>query len=175
MRSENLPEAKDNNLSEVPVGTLLRPLLPPNARAALFGIGAVLREDDYAGMYLMSLLAPIAGEDLLLVEGSTAPESCTGVIRSFKPDTVIVFDAARMGRQPGDYSVLSPDEISGATFSTHMLPLPVTLSYLEASCGCITAYVGIEPCSTGQGIGMDPHVKAGVERLAKELREVMRR
>jgi len=171
MRQEDTPKTADVSLNAVPVGTLLRPLLPPNARAVLFGIGAELREDDYAGMYLMSLLAPLAGDDLLLVEGSTAPESCTGVIRNFRPDTVIVFDAARMGRQPGDYAVLSPGEITGATFSTHMLPLPVTLSYLEASCGCITAYVGIEPWSTGQGIGMDHRVKAGVQRLAQELHE----
>ena len=148
---------------------LLRPLLPPQSRAALLCVGSELREDDYAGMYLSTLLAKRRVEGLLVVEGFTAPESCTGPIRDFKPDAVIVFDAAWMGKKPGEYALLSPQEITGATFSTHMLPLPVTLSYLEMTCGCKTAYVGIQPRSIGQGIGMDPAVKAGVERLALEL------
>ena len=75
---------------------------------------------------------------------------------------VLVIDAARMGKAPGEYGLLKPSEISGATFSTHMLPLPVTLSYLEYSCGCTTAYLGIEPATTEQGIGLSPAVKAGV-------------
>lgn len=161
--------------SGVSVGEMLRPLLPPNKKTVLFGVGSVLREDDYAGMYLMRLLSSLNGGDLMIVEGASAPECCTGVIREFQPDAIIVFDAARMGLQPGEYTVLCPDEITGATFSTHMLPLPVTLSYLETLCGCTTAYVGIQPHTTEQGIGMDPRVKAGAERLADELRTVLTR
>jgi len=63
----------------------------------------------------------------------------------------------------------------GATFATHMLPLPVTLSYLEQSCGCETAYLGIEPVSTEQGIGLSPAVKAGVKQLIGELSRLLER
>lgn len=155
------------------VAECLRPLLPPHGRAALLGVGAELRQDDYAGMYLAGLLKPYGSGSLLVVEGSTAPESCTGPIRRFAPGAVIVFDAARMGKTPGDCALLRPEEITGATFATHMLPLPITLSYLEACCGCTTAYVGIEPASIAQGIGMDRRVRAGVEQLAAALIAVL--
>lgn len=145
----------------------LSPLLPPRARTVILGVGSELRQDDFAGAYLARLVAERAdGEHLLAVDGSTAPENCTGVIRAFRPDAVIVVDAARMGASPGQYALLDADEITGATFSTHMLPLPLTLAYLEAACGCAVAYVGIEPASTDVGVGMDKRVRAGVERLA---------
>lgn len=160
-------------MSDGEFASLMRPLLPPHARAAFLCVGSELREDDFAGMYLASLLSGRSKGDLLVVEGSTAPESCTGPIRRFAPDTVIVFDAAHMGRAPGEYALLSPEEIAGVSFSTHMLPLPITLSYLETVCGCRAAYVGIQPHSTGQGLGMDPRVRAGTERLAAELLSLM--
>lgn len=152
------------------VAEQLRPLLPPAARTVVLGVGSELREDDFAGSYAARLLAAHAdGRSLLTVEGGTAPENFTGVIRAFAPDAVIVLDAAEMGIAPGEYRVLDPKQITGMTFSTHMLPLPVMLSYLEAACGCVSAYVGIQPVSVGQGIGMDKSVRAGAERLAAEL------
>lgn len=154
----------------------LRPLLPPHARTAVLGVGAELRRDDYAGTYAAHLLSTCAdGKTFLTVEGGTAPENFVGVIRSFAPDAVIVIDAAGMNTEPGTYALLRPEEITGATFSTHMLPLPVTLSYVETSCGCMTAYVGIQPVSVEQGIGMDERVRAGAERLAREIAELMGR
>ena len=48
-----------------------------------------------------------------------------------------------------------------------------TLSYLEQSCGCETAYLGIEPVSTEQGIGLSPAVKAGVKQLIGELSRLL--
>ncbi|NJP40093.1 hydrogenase 3 maturation endopeptidase HyCI [Oscillospiraceae bacterium HV4-5-C5C] len=160
------------------VARALRPLLPPLARTVLLGVGSELRRDDYAGSYAARLLTEQAGLSaarlpFLAIEGGTAPENLVGVIRSFRPDAVIVLDAAGMSLAPGSCAILSPDDITGATFSTHMLPLPVTLSYIEQTCGCRTAYIGIQPVSVAQGIGMDPRVKTGTESLVQELTAVM--
>lgn len=153
----------------------LRALLTPDTRVAILAVGSRLNGDDYAGMAAAQLLKPLAdGKRLLIAEGANAPENCTGQIRAFAPHAVIVIDAAHMGRAPGQYALLRPAQITGATFSTHMLPLPVTLSYLEAACGCATAYIGIEPESVGQGIGMCAAVEAGVRRLAEELSEMLK-
>ncbi len=153
----------------------LAPLLRPNARAAILAVGSRLNSDDYAGMAVAELLKPLSdGQTLWIAEGSTAPENCVGELRAFSPDAVIVIDAARMGKAPGEYALLSPAQITGATFSTHMLPLPVTLSYLEAACGSRTAYIGIEPRSTAQGLAMCIEVQQGVRRLAQELEALIR-
>ncbi len=145
-----------------------------NLRVAIFGVGARLRMDDYAGMAAIDALVSrnIASDRLLLVSGGSAPENLTGVIRAFKPDVVIVIDAAEIGLTPGEYRVLDPERIAGATFCTHMLPLPVTLHYLEQTCGCQSAYIGIQPASTEQGIGLSAKVEAGVARLAEEIAEM---
>ena len=152
----------------------LAPLLAQSHRVAILAVGSRLNGDDYAGMAVGALLKPMEdGQTLLIAEGSNAPENCTGQIRGFQPDAVIVIDAARMGKTPGEYAILRPEEITGATFSTHMLPLPVTLNYLETTCGCVTAYIGIEPRSVEQGIGMCTEVEAGVRKLAAELAEML--
>lgn len=153
----------------------LAPLLTKSSRVAILAVGSQLNSDDYAGMVVGALLKPIEdGQTLLIAEGSNAPENCTGQIRTFQPDVVLVIDAAFMGMSPGEYAILRPEEITGATFSTHMLPLPVTLNYLEATCGCVTAYIGIQPESVEQGIGMCADVEAGVQKLASELTKMLR-
>lgn len=154
----------------------LLPLLPPHARTAVLGVGSELRHDDYAGSYAARQLAACAdGKTFIAVEGGAAPENLTGVLRAFAPDAVIVIDAADLHAEPGTCALLRPEEITGATFSTHMLPLPVTLSYVEACCGCTTAYVGVQPASVGLGLGMDARVQQGVDRLVRQIREQLAR
>ncbi len=153
----------------------IRELFPPHRRCVLLGVGNELCRDDYAGMAVVRKLKE-QGEfpGFLAVEGGSAPENVTGVITEFHPDAVIVVDAAFCGLNPGEYTVLSPDRITGKTFSTHMLPLPVMLSYLEAACGCVSAYIGMEPFCVEQGIGMDPAVADGVNKLAEEILAILR-
>lgn len=152
----------------------LKPLF--QLRTAIFGVGAALRMDDHAGVAAIEALkaAGVESERLLLVEGGSAPENLTGVIRSFDPDALIVIDAAELGLAPGEYRVLDPKKIAGATFCTHMLPLPVTLHYLEQTCGCVSAYIGIQPASTEQGIGMCAEVENGVEGMVREITDMVR-
>ena len=153
----------------------LAPLLAQSRRVAILAVGSRLNGDDYAGMAAGELLKPMEdGQRLLIAQGSNAPENCTGQIRAFRPDAVLVLDAAHMEKSPGEYALLRPEEITGATFSTHMLPLPVTLNYLEAACGCRTAYIGIQPRTLEQGIGMGAQVEAGVRQLAAERTELLR-
>ena len=148
----------------------IRNLFPPYHRCALLGVGNELCMDDFAGMEVVrTILRHGEFRDFLAVEGGSAPENVTGVITSFAPETLIVVDAAFCGLSPGEYTVLSPDDITGKTFSTHMLPLPVMLSYLESVCGCTSAYIGIQPFCVDQGIGMHPDVQNGVLRLSKEI------
>jgi hydrogenase 3 maturation protease len=144
--------------------------IKPGLKIAVLGIGSTLRSDDAAGMYCIALLNKLVkNENVLLMAGSTAPENFTGVIKKFAPDKLFIVDAAYIGLLPGETKVVSASDISGVSFSTHMLPLPVMLKYLAAEVHCDVIFVGIQPLCTEQGFQMNEAVKTGTEHLAKEF------
>ncbi len=153
---------------------LLTQALRPPRRAAVLGIGSVLRSDDAAGMRFIELLGEyVRREDVLLLAGSTAPENFTGVIKKFAPDTLFLVDAAHMDCQPGEVGVLPAEAITGMSCSTHMLPLPVMIRYLEHEIGCPVVFLGIQPKEIGPGLGMCGEVEEGVRGLARLFREAL--
>lgn len=144
--------------------------MQPGQKYAVLGIGSALRSDDAAGMYFIELLGNLVQQDdLLLIAGSTAPENFTGVIKNFAPDRLIIVDAAHIGLLPGEVKVVPACDISGVSFSTHMLPLSVMLKYLESETGCDVLFIGIQPKCTDQGLCMSDEVKKGTEHLAEDF------
>ena len=151
-----------------------------NARVAVVGVGSELCRDDEAGLYLVDCLAKRigltvgeAGDRLLLVKGGPAPENFTGIIKAFRPDLLLVVDAAYLELPAGSIQILPEERATGLSFSTHMLPLPMMLAYLKLECACETCLVGIQPATTEQGLGMTPRVKEGAELLAEILVKVL--
>lgn len=139
-------------------------------RAAVLGVGSVLKADDAAGMYVAQKLSErISNENVLILQGSTAPENMTGVIKEFQPDTLLIIDAAYMGQKPGDIRIIEDDEIDGLSFSTHMLPMSVMLNYLRLYIRCEVICIGIEPESTELGEEMCD----SVTKAANELTDVL--
>ena len=152
----------------------LQEKIPRGQKTAFLGVGSVLRSDDGAGMHFIEKLSSaIQRDDLLMVAGSTAPENFTGVIRGFAPATLFIVDAAFMGLPTGEIQVLEPDQIDGLSFSTHMLPLPVMLKYLELETKCEVICIGIQPCNTELGLSMCEKVSAAAEQLAELFQEVL--
>lgn len=148
----------------------LKTNVQPGLKIALLGVGSTLRSDDAAGMYFIELIGKLLHrKDLLLIAGSTAPENFTGVIKKFAPDKLFIIDAAYMGLAPGESRVVPAAEISGISFSTHMLPLTVMLKYLETEAPCDVIFIGIQPKYTDQALPMSDVVKKGTERLVDKF------
>ncbi len=144
---------------------VLRNKLAVSKHPAVLGVGSVLKADDAAGMILAEKLKKSAPDGMLVTAGSTAPENFTGVIKAFSPDTLFIADAAEMGLAPGDIRIIDTDDIAGISFSTHMLPLSLMLSYLKAEIGCEVVCIGIQPQSTAFGEPVCAAVAAAVENL----------
>ena len=148
----------------------LKNSIQPGEKYAVLGIGSILRSDDAAGMHFIELLGDLVKQDdVLIIAGSTAPENFTGVIKNFAPDKLFVVDAAHMGLMPGEAKVVSASDIGGVSFSTHMLPLPVMLKYLESEARCEVLFIGIQPKCTDQGFCMCDEVKKGTEQLVEDF------
>lgn len=143
----------------------------PCPRVVVLGVGNELRGDDALGVLALRELQQSFPnrEDLQLIEASVVPENFCGPIRRFAPHLVLVLDAAEMGRAPGAIEWIETHQADGMTFSTHALPLPMMLDYLEHETGCATAILGIQPANLTFGASLDVEVRHSVAILVEEL------
>ena len=146
---------------------------------AVVGVGSDLRGDDAAGLRAASRLAAWAARTgttrLAAFAGGAAPENFTGEIARFKPDCVVLVDAAHLGpgRAPGEIDLIAPEQVGGLAFSTHMLPVPIFLDYLRATTGCRTLVIGIQVAQKDVLAPLTPAVAAGVRRLVRALQRAV--
>ena len=139
-------------------------------RLAVVGIGQTLRGDDGAGPAVIGRLAALPPhEALLLVDAGHAPENCLGPIIRFRPDVILLIDAARGGNEPGAVVWLRPEEAEGRGGSTHTLSLAMLGGYLVAESGAVVHIVGIEPASVAFGEGLSPAVARAAADVATTI------
>lgn len=111
-----------------------------------------------------------AREDVLVLDGGAAPENCTGPLRRFHPDLVLLIDAAQMDAPPGAVRWLDWSAIDGLSASTHTLPPSLLARYLVAETGCALAVIGIQPGSNAFSAPLTPPVRAAVAEVVDGLR-----
>jgi hydrogenase maturation protease HycI len=154
----------------------MRRLQPPDRhfRAAIVGVGHELRGDDAAGLFVARALIPTARnyDWLTVIEAGPAPENCTGSLRRFCPDLVVLVDAAQMDLDPGGVRWLSWKDTGGISASTHSLPLHLVACYLHNELGCEVALIGIQPGSTEFGGNLSPVLIRVIGAMIGEILEV---
>jgi hydrogenase 3 maturation protease len=143
-------------------------------RIAFVGIGHELRGDDAAGVMLARAMQPLAASDrVIVVDAGAAPENCTGLLRRFRPDLVVLVDAAQLDEPPGTVRWLAWQETAGLSASTHTLPLHMLASYLTADLGCDVALIGIQPAQNAIDSPLSPMVQQAVDELARALAGIL--
>ena len=139
----------------------------------ILGAGSELKSDDAAGVAITNNLIDIYGEDrqenLKVYSGNTAPENYTGLIKRFKPEHVIIIDAADINEEPGSAMIIDPCVVSGVSFSTHMLPLKVMIEYIKKDVGCNITIIGIQPQDLSFAGEMTPKVREAVMDVTEVL------
>ncbi len=146
-------------------------------RVAIVGIGHELRGDDIAGAEIAEMLrnslqpaGPGPGHDrLLVINAGPAPENCTGPLRRFQPDLVLLIDAAQMDEAPGAIRLLPWRETAGISASTHTLPLHVLAGYIAEEMACEVALLGIQPADTALGAPLSEPVHQAIHEIEREL------
>ena len=154
------------------VQTLLAEILAGARRVAILGCGSQLCGDDAAGVQIAERLSDL-GENVQVYCGGTAPENFTGEIKKFRPDALLVIDAADMGLPPGQAAMIPPEDIGGVSFSTHMLPLKIMLDYMRREIGCRISLLGIQGAELEFGADMTPEVSAAVDEIVSALIELL--
>ncbi|MCX6095358.1 MAG: hydrogenase maturation peptidase HycI [Candidatus Bipolaricaulota bacterium] len=140
----------------------------------VLGVGSDLRADDAAGIRVAERLARLSLSGVRAVIGGTAPENATAEIRRLAPSHLLIVDAAEMGEDPGSVRLIDPEEVGGASFSTHSLPMSVLAGYLRGELGCRVTLLGIEPKSLAFGGAVSPEVEAAIGETVAALEEALR-
>ena len=147
------------------------------ARVAVIGVGNTGRGDDGAGVLAAAALKKKLGQKgrscLKVLLGHETPESLTGEVRRFRPDLVLILDAAVSRRKPGSIFLLEKKDMAVEDVSSHRMPLALLVDYLEKSVGCRVLVLGIEPRSCREGAPLSAAVKKAAEMLSSQLAAVL--
>lgn len=152
----------------------LRPQADGPLRTAIIGIGSELRGDDAAGIMLARDLQQrgIEGDSLLVIDAGPALENTSGLLRRFKPDLVLLVDAAQMDEPPGSVRWLRWQDTAGLSASTHTLPIHMFATYVTQELSCEVALLGIQPAQNAFDSPLSAAVTQSVEAVAQTLADV---
>ncbi len=158
---------------------ILNPILSDGGKVVILGAGSSLNCDDGAGPAIADrLISGMKGklpENIRVYNGCAAPENFTGEIKRFTPDTLLIIDAADFSLPPGSVRTIDLKDISGAAFSSHMLPIKIMVDYLEKETGCKTILIGIQPESVQYGDELSGPVAGTVKEIVKVILKNIRK
>ncbi len=133
------------------------------AESLLVGLGNPLRRDDGVGPYLAGKLARLPG--IRSENAGDRPERAIDFAARHRPRQLVFLDAADFGGRPGELRRIEPSELSSRSLSSHRLPLPALIAWIEAEyptrCHCL----GIQAGSLQLGEGLTPAVAATAGEL----------
>ena len=144
-------------------------------RIAFVGIGHELCGDDAAGVILARALQQHGEKDehLLIIEAGPSPENFSGVLRRFRPNLVLLADAAQLDAAPGTVQWLAWQDTIGFSASTHTLPLHIFATYLTVELGCEVALLGIQASNVTVGAPLSPAVETAITAVVQALEETL--
>lgn len=153
--------------------TTLKKKLKDAKKIAVLGIGSELRADDVAGLLVAEELKKTKNLKLKVFIGSTAPENLTGEIIKYKPTHIIIVDSVDTDQKPGFILLISPEEVGGVSFSSHMLPVKMIVDYLLESLKCEIIIIGIQPKILAFGKTISKEVKKSAKQVSDVIRQIL--
>jgi len=121
--------------------------------------------DDAVGPYIADKLKET---NLFVINCETVPENYVGVVKKQKPETLLIIDAVEMGLSPGDIRIVPKEKIGVMTISTHGIPIPVLIEYLNQYVKKII-FIGIQPKT------MSGEMNDIVKKSGNELIEIIKK
>lgn len=116
-------------------------------KKVLLGVGNSLRSDDGAGSFIAQ---NFKHRSWAVLDGKTAPENITSVIKEMQPQLLVIIDATHMNLEAGSLRIIPSEKIISLHISTHSMPLFFLMEYLKPYCQRII-FIGIQPLSTKIG------------------------
>lgn len=138
-------------------------------KVVIVGIGNILKGDDAFGPALIERLKD--NPSFICIDAGTAPENYVGKIVEENPNTVIIADAAYLGRKTGEYELIKKKDIIKTGLTTHDLSPAMFIEYLEKSMDADIYMLAAQPENVNFGEEMSRTMKETVEKLARLIEE----
>jgi len=139
-------------------------------RVLVLGIGNRLCGDDSAGSILAERLADRV--NVPVIDAGDVPENYLGPIEASGADLVLVLDAADLGANPGDLSLVEMDRLKEMGISTHAPNLALLFRAIPEDRRPDALLVAVQPTQTEAGLGLSRSVEsamAGIEQMLIQL------
>ena len=134
----------------------------------IIGIGNELRGDDGLGSFIIKELEKeetINNDKIIIIDGGSAPENFTGLIKKENPSHIIIVDAALMGSEVGTIKSIKKEEIDNINLSSHSMSLSFLIKYLENDIEFKFLFIGIEPLAMNLGEGLSKEILKSANSL----------
>ncbi|MCM8796116.1 MAG: hydrogenase 3 maturation endopeptidase HyCI [Candidatus Omnitrophica bacterium] len=126
-------------------------------KVVILGMGNTLRSDDGAGSVLANRLKDKLA--FTVWDVGVAAENYLEKIIQYKPDTVIIIDAADFGGRAGEFRILEADDLKTINFfSTHNASISLLINYLQSNLNLDIMLLIIQPKSIVLGDKLSPEV-----------------
>ena len=137
-------------------------------KLAIVVIGNIIRGDDGLGPKLIEILKSRAAlPGVSLFDCGTAPENYIFPILSTSCDTLMLVDAADIGKVPGSVEIFDLDKISRVSFSTHNPSPRLFTDLLKTGKEDMNIFViSVQPKSTVLGAPLSEEVLSSLEKIA---------
>lgn len=149
--------------------------LKPEGRTLLITIGNSLREDDGVGPFIGENIRSKNGrfdehssghgtrhslENFKIINAYSAPENIVSAAVDFKPDKIILIDAAHFGGMPGEIRIIPLDKMAKySSLSTHNFPLQVIFGIILEDTGATLTIIGVQSEKMDYGENLSLEVK----------------
>jgi hydrogenase 3 maturation protease len=142
-----------------------------SGRAVVVGVGNELRGDDGLGPTLVGRIR--TGHPGSCVEAGPSLENHVGTIARRRPERVLLVDAVHLGREPGAWELLGPDDLERLGASTHDIPLAMLCDLIAEASGAEVRVLGVQPASLRLGEPLSPGVERALGRLEELIGEAL--
>ncbi len=142
----------------------------------ILGIGNDMRGDDGVGSVLAQELMKLfhERENIIVFDAKTVPENFTGAIRAKHPSHVILVDAVKMNKKPGDTQLITKEQIDNFNVSTHAMPLSFLIKYLESTCGAKLIILGIQPKNMNLVGEISMEIQESIDEILKLFKVLLK-
>ncbi len=130
-----------------------------------------MRGDDGFGPHIIdSLEGRVSAE---LINAGPTPENHVKAIRSSRPATVLIIDAADLGADAGEARLLRKGDIPLYGLSTHNASLALFFDFLKADTKADVYMLAVQPAGCGMNTPLSDVVAKKCEELASALIELL--